>query len=74
MIGERIARYPDIVRRAVDDGHVIGNHSYTHPWLNKLDYSSVYSEIHRTDDLLDRLYRRAQVIPPTAWGAQRDGR
>jgi peptidoglycan/xylan/chitin deacetylase (PgdA/CDA1 family) len=30
VVGERAERYPDLVRRAHDLGHVIGNHTYTH--------------------------------------------
>ena len=30
---ERRARYPDVVRRIAADGHQIGNHTYSHPYL-----------------------------------------
>jgi cellulose synthase/poly-beta-1,6-N-acetylglucosamine synthase-like glycosyltransferase/peptidoglycan/xylan/chitin deacetylase (PgdA/CDA1 family) len=33
LIGSQALRYPDIVRREVDEGHEIGNHSFTHPDL-----------------------------------------
>jgi len=31
MIGQRMEKYPGIVQRVVARGHVIGNHTYTHP-------------------------------------------
>jgi peptidoglycan-N-acetylglucosamine deacetylase len=30
VLGQRAEAYPDLVRRIRDDGHVIGNHSYSH--------------------------------------------
>ena len=34
MIGEAAAKYPEIVRRAVSEGHALGNHSWNHPQLS----------------------------------------
>jgi len=31
MVGESARRYPELVRRIVDAGHAIGNHSWDHP-------------------------------------------
>jgi peptidoglycan/xylan/chitin deacetylase (PgdA/CDA1 family) len=33
LTGQYIARYPDLVRRMVRDGHEIGNHTFSHPHL-----------------------------------------
>lgn len=33
LTGIFIRKYPDLVRRMADEGHVIGNHSWTHPHL-----------------------------------------
>lgn len=33
VIGERAKENPDIVRRMIEDGHVVGTHSNTHPYL-----------------------------------------
>ena len=30
VIGKRVQEYPEIVKRMVDEGHVIGNHTYNH--------------------------------------------
>lgn len=32
IIGEKAARYPELVKRITEEGHVIGNHSYYHKW------------------------------------------
>lgn len=31
-IGNRVARWPELVRRMVDEGHLVGSHSMDHPW------------------------------------------
>jgi peptidoglycan/xylan/chitin deacetylase (PgdA/CDA1 family) len=36
MIGQNARAYPSLVRRAVAEGHTIGNHSYSHPNLTTL--------------------------------------
>lgn len=30
LVGEKVGRHPEIVRRMVDDGHIVANHTYTH--------------------------------------------
>lgn len=37
LTGEFIRRYPAVVRRALADGHEIGNHTYSHPHLTTFD-------------------------------------
>jgi len=32
VLGHRVAKHPDIVRRMVDEGHVVGSHSWSHPF------------------------------------------
>lgn len=49
LIGERVRRHPEIVRRIVDEGHLIGNHTYTHSALFPLSGGrSVRREIEET--------------------------
>ena len=35
VLGSAAKRYPDLIRRMVDEGHVVGNHTYNHfhPWF-----------------------------------------
>jgi cellulose synthase/poly-beta-1,6-N-acetylglucosamine synthase-like glycosyltransferase/peptidoglycan/xylan/chitin deacetylase (PgdA/CDA1 family) len=34
MIGDEVLRHPDVVRRVIDKGNEVGNHSFTHPDLS----------------------------------------
>ena len=56
-IGEHAERHPDIVQRAVDDGHCVGNHSYSHPFLTHLDQDAIRREVMRADEVLGPYYR-----------------
>ncbi|MBV8469658.1 MAG: polysaccharide deacetylase family protein [Burkholderiaceae bacterium] len=63
-LGERVdgkavaSRNETLEAQIVAGGHAIGNHSYSHPLLSKLDDASIKEEIDLTQDLLD------QVVPP----------
>jgi peptidoglycan/xylan/chitin deacetylase (PgdA/CDA1 family) len=48
MIGERMARYPALVREVRARGHIIGNHTFTHPVdLRRCSESQVVQELGR---------------------------
>jgi peptidoglycan/xylan/chitin deacetylase (PgdA/CDA1 family) len=55
MIGSCAAASPDIVRRAFEAGHEIGNHSWTHPDLTRISLDRAAEEIARTDALLESI-------------------
>ena len=54
VIGNRIERHPETVRRMIVEGHQIGNHTYSHPLLGFLPPFCVRRQIERTDDLLQQ--------------------
>lgn len=54
MVGSNASSYGDLVQRAYDEGHEIGNHTYSHPNLNTLGASGVKSELNRTSAILDK--------------------
>ncbi|MEV0124864.1 polysaccharide deacetylase family protein [Streptomyces sp. NPDC050703] len=53
VCGEMAAGNKDLLREMADDGHVIGNHTWTHPLLTRLDRSSTRDEIERTSDVVE---------------------
>jgi peptidoglycan-N-acetylglucosamine deacetylase len=52
LIGDRVEMHPDITRRIIDEGHAIGNHSMTHPKLEKLTGRKQLLEVERADAVL----------------------
>ena len=49
MVGQKAERYPEIVLQIHKNGHIIGNHSYTHPHLIFKSKEIIEGEIKRTD-------------------------
>lgn len=48
--GGAVDRRPDEARRLVDEGHELGNHTWSHPYLTKLPDPEVQAEIQRTQE------------------------
>jgi peptidoglycan-N-acetylglucosamine deacetylase len=66
VLGENVERYPEILKRAVAEGHEIGNHSWSHPNLAKLSQEKVRDQLKRTDDLIRQTigFRPKIMRPP----------
>lgn len=54
VIGRSVDLYPQVVRRAVAEGHEIGNHTHTHRLLSKLGDDEVRGELTRCRDAVAR--------------------
>ena len=52
VIGENAARYPEILQRAVREGHEVGSHSWSHPAFAKMSENAVRRELQKTDDAI----------------------
>lgn len=54
VVGNYIETSPDLVKRMVEEGHIVGNHTYHHPDMSKIgDMDSFKKEI----ESLEELYR-----------------
>ncbi len=54
LIGRAAEQSPALVRRLLDEGHAIGNHSMTHPKMRTLGTAAQWSEIDRADAVLQQ--------------------
>lgn len=54
MIGSSAKADPALVRRVRAEGHAIGNHTFSHPWLNRLSPAGVAAQLRSTDAVLGR--------------------
>ncbi|MGI9114446.1 MAG: polysaccharide deacetylase [Chthoniobacterales bacterium] len=52
VVGENAAEYPEILQRAVREGHEIGNHSWSHPNFARMSEEAVRSQVKRTEDAI----------------------
>ncbi|WP_242144649.1 MULTISPECIES: peptidoglycan-N-acetylglucosamine deacetylase [unclassified Bacillus cereus group] len=66
LLGENAERYPNIVKRIIDEEHIIGNHTYNHPNLAKVNEKEYHNQIIKTEEILNRLagYVPKFVRPP----------
>lgn len=66
LIGTAAQRHPQIVRRMLDEGHTIGNHSMTHPRMPELSAREQLEDISRADAVLATFNGRARQMfrPP----------
>jgi peptidoglycan/xylan/chitin deacetylase (PgdA/CDA1 family) len=72
VIGSCASRCPDIVRRAFDSGHEIGNHTWSHPVLTCVSLARAAEEISQTDALLNDLTGEIPTTLRPPYGAMND--
>jgi peptidoglycan/xylan/chitin deacetylase (PgdA/CDA1 family) len=64
--GQNAERYPEIVCRIHAEGHTLGNHTYSHPFLYLQSRKRIAEEIDRTQAVIEKLtgYRPTLFRPP----------
>ncbi len=53
LVGDRVARDPDLAREIVQSGHVVGIHGYDHKMLSGLSATEVRRDLKRTQDAIE---------------------
>lgn len=52
VVGENVKSNSDIIKRQYQEGHEIGNHTFTHINVSKNGYNEIYKEINNTQKLV----------------------
>ena len=55
VTGQNVESYPDIVKRASDEGHLIGNHTFHHVQLTAANSDDFKKEIISTNDIIQEV-------------------
>ena len=63
-IGEQVQKYPEIIRRMQAEGHLIGNHTFSHQPQNLFSTQKLINEINRTDEALAQLGIHTHLFRP----------
>ena len=65
-VGLNAHSYPELVARAAEEGHTIGNHTWSHPYLPDLSRDEVLRQVDATNEALTRAAGRAatHLRPP----------
>jgi len=69
VCGEMAVDNKDLLREMADDGHTVGNHTWSHPLLTKLSRSAIHSEMERTCEVIDYAYGEPPVWFRAPYGA-----
>ncbi|MFF5438516.1 polysaccharide deacetylase family protein [Streptomyces achromogenes] len=56
VCGECVVDNRELLARMAEEGHVVGNHTWTHPLLTSLGRKEIRSEMERTSDVIEDTY------------------
>lgn len=64
VVGNFIRDNPDLIRKIVEDGHIVGNHTFSHPDMSQISTLEAFKqELYRTEEL----YLEATGQEMTKW-------
>jgi peptidoglycan-N-acetylglucosamine deacetylase len=69
VIGKHIRMYPEVVKRILQEGHSIGNHTYSHIYMASSSDSMIDYEVSMTQHLIDSLDPGNLKYFRAPWGA-----
>ncbi len=72
LCGVWVEAYPDQVKAIAAQGHEVGNHSLTHPHMNKLDAAAIQKEISDLDDQIEALTGKRCTLFRAPYGEYND--
>ncbi|WP_368487451.1 polysaccharide deacetylase family protein [Clostridium sp. BJN0013] len=65
FVGTQINYFPNMVKRAYDEGHLILNHSWNHPYFTKINIKRIQDEIILTENKIkDIIGKRPTLVRP----------
>jgi peptidoglycan/xylan/chitin deacetylase (PgdA/CDA1 family) len=68
LVGREAERHPDLVRRIVAEGHIIGNHTWNHAHLQGLSEEQFSFEIDHTTEVLEAISGQDVVCTRPPYG------
>jgi peptidoglycan/xylan/chitin deacetylase (PgdA/CDA1 family) len=69
VIGRNAARSPDTLKRAINDGHLIGNHTWNHPWLPTKSEKQITDELTQTNTIIQKYTNKPVRYARPPYGA-----
>ncbi|MGG0291897.1 polysaccharide deacetylase family protein [Bacillus pacificus] len=66
VMGEHVIGKEEILKRIYDEGHLIINHSQSHPYYSEVEVSDVISEIETSNEIIKKVIGKTPLIirPP----------
>ena len=60
-VGKNVEEHYDNAIYALQHGMILGNHTYSHPFMSKISFEEAKEEIEKNEKILDKLYKDAEV-------------
>lgn len=65
VMGVKVDLHPEILKRAIDEGHEVANHAWNHPVLAKVPWDEVHRQLTTTSEALYNITnQRPKVMRP----------
>lgn len=58
VIGKMVQKNPELLKSIADDGHCIGNHTFSHVTLTKIPVPDILAEYRATNDIVQQVLKR----------------
>ncbi len=72
LCGFWVEDYPEMVKKISDDGHEIGNHSWTHPHMSKQSSGQIVDELKTLDDKIESITGKRSTLFRAPYGEYND--
>lgn len=72
LCGFWVEKYPDKVKAIFDAGHELGNHTATHPHMNRLNASQMQEELNNYENLLEPITGKRTTLFRAPYGEYND--
>jgi polysaccharide deacetylase family sporulation protein PdaB len=69
VVGTMAKRYPSVLKRIDQEGHIVSNHSWNHPVLTKLPEAGVMKQIEDTNNVVKNAIGKTPLLIRPPYGA-----
>lgn len=69
VTGEHASLHPDVIAQMKEDGHVIGNHTYSHMQLNRSNREKFKEELMKTNEVIESITGEEVVYVRPPYGS-----
>jgi peptidoglycan-N-acetylglucosamine deacetylase len=66
LVGEKIEKYKNVIQKIDGEGHLIGNHSYTHHfWFDMFSSKRMKDELNKTEEIIENsISKKVKLFRP----------
>ena len=62
VVGRNVEKFPNILRKIADEGHIIGNHSYLHKDITGLSSQELSEDLKKTNELIYNITGKKNLL------------